>query len=155
MAVETVATVFLTELDITGKIWRIGQSVDSPYHKAWPHLHLFPVRAVVEHAVEYGLDPADSRTVLDWQLHLRFLSHPTPADRLRYCPYRNRPETAWAAHAAAVQDIKTRVSVRDPKGLLEQIHLAHDPHPVHILEAMERVAQTRAHIAHTERQRRG
>jgi hypothetical protein len=155
MAADTSITITSTELDATGKIWRIGQSVDDRHHTAWPHLHLIPVRAVVEHAAEYGLDPQDSRTVVDWQLHLRFLHHPTPADRLRFCPYRNPPETAWAAHTAAVADIKTRVAIRDPQGLLEQIHRAHDPHPVHILEAVDRVAQTRAHVAHTERQRRG
>jgi hypothetical protein len=154
MTINTRVTITSVEMNTAARVWRIGQSVDSTYRQADPHLHLFPARAVVEHAAEFGLDPADSRTVLDWQLHIRFLHHPDLQDRLRYCPYRNPPQQAWAVHAQAVADIKTRVSIQDPDGLLERIHLAHDPHPVHVLEAMDRVAQTCSHVAHVERQRR-
>lgn len=146
--------IILVEQDPRTGHWRIGQKVDDGTGPPLRHLHLIPSRAFVEHAAEYGLDPADSRTILDWLLHERFVVHPDPHDMGPFCPYRNPPGAAWAAHRRSLAEVKSRVSITDPDGLLERIHRAHDPHPVHIIEAMERVAQTRAHVAHHDRRRR-
>lgn len=158
MADKTLVTIISNYLDSVRLQWRIGQNVVDPVHPATgPHLHLIPVRAVVEHAVEYGVDPADSRTMVDWMLHERFVLHPDPRDTARFCPYRNPPHVAWAAHQDAIAEVKTRVSISDPQGLLEKIHLLHraSDWSERALRAAERVSQTRAYVAHIDRIRHG
>ena len=149
--------IIMVEYDRRRGHWRIGQELDDGSGQVRRELHLIPPRAFVNHPAEYGLDPRDSRTVLDWLLHSRFADHQDPSTEgmSPFCPYRNAPETAWAAHKASTVDVKTRVSITDPDGLLEQIHQAHDPHPVQIIEALERVQRDRGHVVSIERQHRG
>lgn len=149
------ARVFMVELDERRRLWRIGQEVidEAAEGAVDRQLHLIPPRAFVEHAAEYGLDPADSRTILDWLLHIRF-AQTDPSNPGLLCPYRNPPQVAWAAHQQQVAQVKSRVTITDPDGLLERIHQAHQPHPARVAQALERVAQTRAHVAHYEKNRR-
>lgn len=146
--------VFSVEMDERRGHWRIGQEVDDGTGAVTRHLHIIPERAAVEHAAEFGLDPADSRTIIDWLLHERFVVHDDPRDTHVSCPYRNPPHIAWAAHQKAVAQVKTRVTITDPDGHLEKIHQAHDPHPIRVWEAQDRVARDRAHVQHFERRRR-
>lgn len=134
--------------------WRIGQEVDDGSGAVTRHLHVIPERAVVEHAVEYGLDPGDSRTILDWLLHERFVVHQDPRETRAFCPYRNPPQVAWGTHQQAIAQVKAAVTLTDPDGHLEKIHRSHDPHPIRIWEAQDRVARDRAHVQHFERRRR-
>jgi len=134
--------------------WRIGQEVDDGSGTITRHLHLIPLHAFVQHPAEFGLDPADSRTVLDWLLHERFVPRPDPRNPGPFCPYRNPPAAAWGAHQRAIAQVKTTVTITDPDGHLEKIHQAHDPHPIRVWEAQERAARDRAHVQHFERRRR-
>jgi hypothetical protein len=151
----TVIRILSAEFDDYYGHWRIGQEVDDGSGTPTRHLHLIPPRAFVEHAAEYGLDPADTRTILDWLLHSRLVPRPAAHEPDPCCPYRNPPAQAWAAHQQAVAQIKKTVSITDPDGHLEKIHAAHaDPHPVAVVQALERVARDRGHVEHYERNRR-
>jgi len=131
------------------RMWRIAQLVTEPDGSSRRFLHGILSHAVVNHAAEYSLDPHDSRTVIDWLLHERFGL--VPDDPRRLCPYRNPPQTAWAAHQDRIREVKARVQISDPDGHLEQIHTAHQPTWDQISAAASRAAATRAQVAHLER----
>jgi hypothetical protein len=126
--------------------WRIAQQVTAPDGTTHRILHAIADHATVNHAAEYGLDPHDSATVVDWLLHERFA--PPPADPTVLCPYRNPPQQAWAAHQERLAEVKTRVEIADPDGHLGKIHAAHRPTKGDIATARHRVTCDRAHVAH-------
>jgi len=137
------------QYDPAKRWWRIAQLVTAPDGTSHRILHAIPGHAAVNHAAEYGLDPRDSRTVVDWLLHERFGS----GDPDGLCLYRNTPQQAWAAQMARTEEVRTRVEILDPDGHLELIHAAHDPGPDEIDAAHRRVAAVRAHVAHLNRGR--
>lgn len=129
--------------------WRIAQLVTAPDGSSHRMLHAIPDCAAINHAAEYGLDPHDSRAVVDWLLHERFA--PDPGDPASLCPYRSAPDTAWRAHQERIGEVKTRVQILDPDGRLESIHAAHQPGAKEIADAADRAASVRAHVAHLAR----
>lgn len=112
-----------------------------------PQLHVFPPYLLVHRAVEYGVDPADSRTLLDLVLHERFLTHaemdPDAPDFVYNCD----PVTALRAHRARLDTVRQRARVVDPDGLLNQIHDAHVVDPAVVQRA-------RAYVEHSRRSAR-
>ena len=105
--------------------------------------HVFPPEALHWRAAEYGLDPANPVVLLDVVLHERHISghdHTCP-DFLYNCDR----DTARAALLARVADVKTRIRVTDPGGLLSQIHDAHVHVPEQHAERVSFVDHVRTH----------
>ena len=86
--------------------------------------HIFPHVALHWRAAEYGIDPADSRTLLQvvmYEPHMHGHGAHSP-DFL----YRTDQETARLGHLARVQRLQAEtLRIDDPQGLLEAIHAAH------------------------------
>lgn len=85
--------------------------------------HVFPESALGWRAAEYGIDPADTQTLLEIVLHEPHMvghDHTSP-DFLYNCDR----ATARRALLARVAEVKQRVSVTDPDGHLAAIHAAH------------------------------
>lgn len=91
------------------------------------HCHAFPPSTLAWRAAEYGIDPADSQTLLDIVLHEPHMTghdHTSP-DFL----YNTDRATARKALHGRVAEVKTRVQIRDPHGRLAAIHAAHAVDP--------------------------
>jgi hypothetical protein len=85
-------------------------------------LYVFPVNALDYRAAEYGLDPDDSRTLLDIVLHEQHLQ--TDHDHPRFV-YNTDEADARSYYLDQVADVKTRIRYEDPDGHLDDVYRLH------------------------------
>lgn len=114
------------------------------------HCHAFPQVALLWRAAEYGIDPADSRTLLQVVLHEQHMSghdHTSP-DFLYNCDQ----DTARKALLERVGQVMSRVDIQDPHGHLDQIHLAHTVDPEDFDRRERYIAYVRQHGHHQSMQ---
>lgn len=98
--------------------WSVIYRVGSEQHE-----HRFPHEALHWRAAEYGIDPADSATLLDIVLHEPHIDtrHENPD-----FVYNTDEESARLAHLAKIVTAKQEsVQITDPAGHLDEIHGAH------------------------------
>lgn len=115
-------------------------------------LHVFPPDTLAWRAAEYGIDPADSHTLLDIVLHERFMTNDEHNEHMPDFVHNTDAARARAAHLARVGVVKQRARVVDPDNLLAAIH---DSHAVDPDEHKDRLRQIAALRAQKEAQRRG
>jgi len=87
--------------------------------------HVFPTDALHWRAAEYGIDPADSRTLLDIVLHERLMADRDHDHEDPSFVFSTDVDTARRAHLGRVASVKERDLVTDPGGLLAPIHDHH------------------------------
>lgn len=107
------------EVEREGSIWRVAMQTPSG-----KFLYVFPVSTIDLRAAEYGMDPTDSKTMLDIILHEHYITgheHTHPK-----FVYNTDEKTAREHYLGLIEDVKKNaVQVTDPNNLLEQIHQEH------------------------------
>lgn len=103
--------------------------------------HRFSHETLLWRAAEYGIDPADSVTLLDIVLHEPHIStsHEDPEFL-----YNTDQDTARVAHLRKISVAKSSdVTIVDPKGLFSAIHKAHVVNSDHHARRVHTVRQIR------------
>lgn len=112
--------------------------------------HVFPPEALHWRAAEYGYDPTDAARLLDVVLHERHIvghTHKHPD-----FVYNTDRDTARAGLDARLDDVKTRVRVVDPDGLLARVVAEHVHDPKRHAELSAYVDHVRRHGAAPHRE---
>lgn len=116
--------------------WSVTYRVGAEQHE-----HRFPHVALLWRAAEYGIDPADSRTLLDIVLHEPHIDtrHDDP-----HFVYDVDEDTARTAHLAKIAAAKQgTVRIADPDDHLEKIHALHTVDPADHRQRVQQVASLR------------
>lgn len=106
-------------------------------------MHIFPQDTLHWRAAEYGIDPADTATLLDIVLHEPYID--TSGQHPDFLYNLNDHDKARAAHLAKIEDVRSEVGLADPDNHLQTI----DDHHKTTLDAAAhavRVAQVRRHF---------
>lgn len=140
--------IFAAEVYIDGQLRKAADGT--------PALHgiSFPPEALGCRAVEYGIDPTDSHSLLDIVLHEPYLSADEHGPDHEDFLYATDQKSARVAYLSKIQKVKaSRVKVSDPDGHMAIVHAGHKVTP-EFIAAMEQhiISGQAAHSARKARQ---
>jgi hypothetical protein len=113
-------TVLSVDFDENDGNWRIAHSVSG---EGLPHLYIIKPAEFDYRAAEYGIDPMDSKTLLDINLHERFITTMDPTHP-QYV-YNTDEATARENYLHHIGLVKQNLIWEDPDSLLDAVHQKH------------------------------
>lgn len=133
-----------TEINSGIEVWRVGGTMEHDDGTSTRHVHLFPLDTLEWRAAEYGVDPADTATLLDIVLAEPFL---TPDDWAAGHQLHDAPDidTARRDHLARCARVKLRhrISTRSKEHPCRRVAAESPLHPEAIELKRQLVEQAR------------